>query len=231
MELKELIETCIRKRIVCLAGGGGKTTLMYEIAEEASKAGKRVIATTTTHILKPDNYYAGDIDTVKTLWNQGYYAVVGETDRNDEKKLVFPNRESFRVVEKDADLILVEADGAKRFPCKVPGPHEPVILPECGLVIGVMGMSALDKSLGDACFRFGTDGKWLDAEENDLIDESIAVKILSSKLGTKKGVCGKEYIAVLNQCDDEITYRRALSIASVLEKEHGILSVCCKLKG
>ena len=40
-----------RHRAVTLVGGGGKTTTMYALAREAREAGKRVIVTTTTHIM------------------------------------------------------------------------------------------------------------------------------------------------------------------------------------
>ena len=39
--------------VVSLVGGGGKTSLMYALARELSNAGKKVISTTTTHIMKP----------------------------------------------------------------------------------------------------------------------------------------------------------------------------------
>ena len=38
-----------------------------------------------------------------------------------------------------SDLVLVEADGSKRLPCKVPADHEPVLLPESDIVVAVLG--------------------------------------------------------------------------------------------
>lgn len=239
MEIQDLINICIEKRIVCLVGGGGKTTLMYYVANEAAKAGKKVIIATTTHIMKPDRYFASNYDEVKMLWEQGNYAVIGNdeagaADGADEAdtpnavskgKIVFPDNDLYETVKKEADLILLEADGAKRLPCKVPAKHEPVILEECNLVIGVMGMSALGRPLNEMCFRFETDGKWLEADSRDNIDESIAVKILSSENGTNKGVEDRDYIVVLNQCDDEEICSRASKIADVLKNEHGIRCV------
>lgn len=49
--LTQLLDAPRRNR----AGGrGGKTTAMLTLAEELSKAGRRVIVTTTTHIFPPD---------------------------------------------------------------------------------------------------------------------------------------------------------------------------------
>lgn len=227
MEIQDLINICIEKKIVCLVGGGGKTTFMYHVAKEAAKVGYKVIIATTTHIMKPGNCFASNYDEVKSLWNQRSYAVIGRnaTDTASEGKIVFPDNDLYKAIKKEADLILIEADGARRLPCKVPAKHEPVILEECNLVIGMMGMSALGKPLSKMCFRFETDGKWLLADGNNLIDENIAVKILASENGTKKGVGTRDYIVVLNQCDNEEICSRACKIAEALKNEHGIRCV------
>ncbi|HSW38357.1 MAG TPA: hypothetical protein VLL97_02555, partial [Acidobacteriota bacterium] len=39
-----------RGDVVSFVGGGGKTTSMFRLAAELSRAGLRVVATTTTHI-------------------------------------------------------------------------------------------------------------------------------------------------------------------------------------
>ncbi|HEY3122279.1 MAG TPA: putative selenium-dependent hydroxylase accessory protein YqeC, partial [Vicinamibacteria bacterium] len=36
--------------VVAVAGAGGKTTLVYRLAEEARRCGLRVLVTTTTHM-------------------------------------------------------------------------------------------------------------------------------------------------------------------------------------
>lgn len=42
-------------RVIAFVGGGGKTTLIYELARELESVGKRVIVTTTTHMMRPKN--------------------------------------------------------------------------------------------------------------------------------------------------------------------------------
>lgn len=231
MKIEDLINICItEKRIVCLVGGGGKTTLMYRIAKEAAKAGKKVIAATTTHIMKPSEHYASTIKEVEALWDDSQYAVIGRVDKRNPEKLIFPDESLYDSVNESADLILFEADGAKRFPCKIPAAHEPVIADDCDLIIGVMGMTALGKRLSDCCFRFDNEGDWLAVQGDDLLDESIAVKILTSEKGTRKAVNDKDYIVVLNQCDDEDTLKRAGIISKELISKYNIESVCCCLE-
>lgn len=282
MKLNDLLDICTnKKKIVCIVGAGGKTSLMYWLAGEAAGRGKKVIVSTTTHILKPDNNYVENLDGVKRLWAEGQYAVVGTEEKhrvtgnkdaadelelcklkgaNDKEnelcKLTFPPTDVYEFVKKEADLILLEADGSKGIPCKVPADHEPVILDECDLVVAVMGMTALGQTLKDACFRYETDGVWLASESNNekdgnfevrdgqssnaesiinedavnIINEKMAIDILSYEKGARKSVGDREYYVVLNQCDDEELLSKARSISNVLKTQYNIDSVCCSLK-
>lgn len=230
MELRELLDICIqKKRIICLVGGGGKTTLMYRIAEEAARFGKKTVVSTTTHIYESEHYRAADMETVRALWSKHHYAAIGRTDRKDPAKWISPDPELYAQVRVEADLILLEADGAKGYPCKVPAEHEPVLPGECDLVIGVMGMTAWGQKLSDCCFRYETHGSWLGHGEKRL-DEDLAERLLTSPQGTAKITPLKEYIVVLNRCDNEDLYENARKLASRLEEEHGIRAVCCCLK-
>lgn len=277
MELKDLLDICTnKKRIVCIVGAGGKTSLMYWLAEVAAGRGRKVIVSTTTHILKSGNNYAESLDDVKRFWAEGKYAVVGNEGKNKATankdasdgtglckltsinnkevndyelcKLTFPPTDVYEFVKKEADLILLEADGSKGIPCKVPADHEPVILDECDLVIAVIGMTALGQTLKDACFRYETDGMWLTRDINKeddskadakstqsssiegIINENTAINILSSEKGARKAVGDREYHVVLNQCDDEELLSKARSISNVLKTQYNIDSVCCRLK-
>lgn len=231
MNLEELIRICINeKKIICLVGAGGKTTLMYKLATEAASKGKKVIVSTTTHIMCPKNNYAVDMEGIRRLWCNREYAAIGMTDSAAPEKLVFPERELYESAKKEADLIILEADGAKRFPCKVPAEYEPVIEEECNLIVGVMGMSALGHSLRDCCFRFSEEGKWLGIDEDTKLNEDIAIRILTSDKGTKKCVNNRDYVIVLNQCDDEIKMKCAQAMVKVLDEKYNIKAVCCCLK-
>lgn len=230
MKLEELLKICIsEKKIISLVGAGGKTTLMYRIATEAAKCGKRVIVSTTTHIRRPKNNYATGLESVRKLWSEGEYAVIGMMDNNDSQKLIFPEKAFYERVKEEADIILLEADGAKMHSCKVPAAHEPVII-ECDMVIGVMGMSAIGQQVKECCFRFSEEGKWLHINEDTKLTEDIAAIILSSDKGTRKNVKDRDYIVVLNQCDNEEKMGHAQAIAKTLEKDYRIKTVCCCLK-
>ena len=51
MNISALLE--VEKGVTALIGGGGKTTLMYTLAEELRRRGT-VLVTTSTHIQRPE---------------------------------------------------------------------------------------------------------------------------------------------------------------------------------
>lgn len=210
---------CGRRKVISLVGAGGKTTLMYEMARRCSKQGLRVLVSTTTHIARPKSHFAAGDQEVKKLWKSGTYAVIGE--KASEDKLSVPPEKMLYALMEEADVVLLEADGSKGLPCKVPADHEPVILPETSLVIGVMGMSCLGKSMDECCFRLESAQRIFGVSPDTPMSEELAVSILISDLGTRKHVGGREFAVVLNQCDTEAVQKRAEKIAGEL-KQKGI---------
>lgn len=193
-----------KKHIICLVGGGGKTTIMYELAHFYASQSRKVLVLTSTHILQPVQYYAEDEAAVQSLWQQGSYAVVGTSEARSGK-LTAPDAELYARLRRQADIILCEADGAKHFPCKLPAAHEPVILAECDIVLAVCGADALDRRLSEACFRWQLGAGWLAAGIDELtkklIDAELLACILTDGRGACKNVGEREYYVVLNKCD------------------------------
>lgn len=85
------------------------------------------------------------------LWQQETYVVAG-TPVLHEKLTILPEQIRNTWIS-DADITFLEADGAKRLPCKFPAAHEPVLLPQSDIVLAVAGLSALYRPLGEVCFR------------------------------------------------------------------------------
>lgn len=223
VQAETLVQRCCEKKeIICLVGGGGKTSLMYWLAAECAARGKRVLAGTTTHIVKPEKYYAQTAAQAQALWDAGTFAVIGSMELQEGGaycKLTQADPALFNALAAQADLVLLEADGAKRCPCKVPADHEPVIPEDCTMVLGVFGMSALDRPMRDVCFRFAEAGRWLGLSADAVMNETTAAHLLSSQNGTRKSVGTRTYLAVLNQCDNPSTLERAAKIAALLAKK------------
>lgn len=209
-------------KVISIVGAGGKSTLMYALAEHCSRRGASVLVSTTTHICKPGHHFAQNEKDVTRLWEAGTYAVVGQDAPGG--KLSSLSEEALRALMKRADRVFLEADGSKGFPCKVPRDGEPVILPESSLVIGVMGMSCIGQEMQACCFRIEEAAKRFGVGPDTVMSEKIAVSILSSPSGTRKDVGSRAYAVVLNQCDTQEIRKKAERIADGLNRK-GIMDV------
>ena len=190
-----------KKHTICLVGGGGKTTVMYELAAAWAACGRRVLVLTSTHILCPaDGSFAADVPAVQNLWQQGRYAVIG-TPELSTGKLTAPPQDLYEALKLQADVILCEADGSKHHPCKAPAAHEPVLLPDSDIVLAVVGMDALGNSLQQACQRPQPAAAFLGCSLDSVIDEQMLAALLLSDQGSRKNVGTLTYYIVLNKCD------------------------------
>lgn len=190
-----------KKHTICLVGGGGKTTVMYELAAAWAACGYKVLVLTSTHILQPtDGSFAADAAAVHNLWQQRRYAVIG-TPELDTGKLTAPLQSVYEALKLQADVILCEADGSRHHPCKVPAEYEPVILPDSDIVLAVAGMDALGNSLAQACQRPQLAADLLDCSADKIIDAQMLTALLLSEQGARKNVGTRAYYIVLNKCD------------------------------
>lgn len=190
-----------KKHTICLVGGGGKTTVMYELAAAWAACGRKVLVLTSTHILCPaDGSFAADAAAVHNLWQQRCYAVIG-TPELSTGKLTAPPQDLYEALQLQADVILCEADGSRHHPCKAPAVHEPVLLPDSDIVLAVAGMDALGRPLSQACQRPQLAAVLLDCSLDSVVDEQMLSALLLSEQGARKNVGARAYYIVLNKCD------------------------------
>lgn len=190
-----------QKHTICLVGGGGKTTVMNELAAAWAACGRKVLALTSTHILQPaDGSFAADAAAVHNLWQQGRYAVIG-TPELSTGKLTAPPQDLYEALQLQADVILCEADGSRHHPCKVPAEHEPVLWPDSDIVLAVAGMDALGRPLAQACQRPQLAAELLGCGAEKILDEQMLAALLLSEQGSRKNVGTRTYYIVLNKCD------------------------------
>lgn len=190
-----------KKHTICLVGGGGKTTVMYELAVAWAACGRKVLVLTSTHILCPaDGSFAADVPAVQNLWQQRRYAVIG-TPELSTGKLTAPPQDLYEALQLQADVILCEADGSRHHPCKVPAEYEPVLLPDSDIVLAVAGMDALGNSLQQACQRPQLAAELLGCGAEKILDAQMLTVLLLSEQGARKNVGARAYYIVLNKCD------------------------------
>ena len=236
-------------RVISIVGAGGKTSTMYDLAEELAAKGARVLMTTSTHIAKPEQYETAVVPKLSELdaricggdsagLDQNMAAAGGHTEEiwknggliltagkqaegpNAAWKLAMPDDLGEEAVMEQLltqfDVILIEADGSKRLPLKVPSEKEPVLIPQTGLVIACTGLTAGGKTFGSTCFRFASHGDWLHRNADDGIGAEDLALILMDERGSRKGVDGRYYRVLLNQADTEKEQKLAEETACML---------------
>jgi len=204
--LEKLMLSC--PAAVAVYGAGGKTSLIYFLAMEAKKLGKRVIITTTTHLYKPEiskgiwdrlayPYEVKWVSSKEELLAQDEKTILvyGAQDAYDKDKIQAVAQISLAELKTMADFIFVEADGAKGFPVKCPREWEPGFVEGIDLYLGMMGLSALGKPRKEVCFHYElqfTSGDELWTEEDF---------ITLAKTSLTRAVRNKRFMIVLGQAD------------------------------
>ena len=170
----------VGRGITALIGAGGKTTLMFALAEELRAAGG-VLICTSTHILRPAQYMTvtePDAAAIRAALARHGAVCAGTPAENG--KLTAPEL-SFGVLAELADYVLVEADGAHRLPLKAHAQHEPVI-PDCaGRVILVAGMDGLGRPIREACHRPAIYAALAGAAEDDPVTPELAARVIAAE--------------------------------------------------
>ena len=216
---------------ISVVGGGGKTSLIFRLAEELRQDGKKVIITTTTHMAyehtKP-YAEAGDREKIKSNLDRYGYTVTAILEK-EKGKIAGPSEEILDQLQDDGDILLIEADGAKRQPLKVPETWEPVIPVWTDMVIGVLGLDCLGKKISDTAHRPDKVAAFLKKEVTEQVEPEDIIKIAISEKGLKKYADTGEYRVYLNKSDVLEDFHTAEKICRNL-KEKGIFAVSGSLK-
>jgi molybdenum cofactor cytidylyltransferase len=148
------------KEVVSFAGGGGKTSAMFRLADELVEGGKRVVTTTTTRIfaaqirlapfhIRAENDEQALRELRMALKDHTHVLVVGITNEEGKAFGVGPALVDRIIALDDVDVVINEADGSRMRPFKAPGDHEPVIPASTTLLVPVVGVDAIGLPLDD----------------------------------------------------------------------------------
>ena len=185
---KELPFLAEKGHIVSLVGGGGKTTLLYAMADHCARKGWRVVVTTTTHIRQPAACYAPDDAALTALWQAGRYAVIGTPAENG--KLTLPPPQLLRRMAQ-ADAVFIEADGLSALdrPLREVCFRYDTIRPQ-----------------------------FLAAAPDAPLTPSVLAQLLASTQGGRKAVGDRQFYAVLNQADTPELQQQGIQIQQLLRQ-------------
>jgi probable selenium-dependent hydroxylase accessory protein YqeC len=199
-------------RTIALVGAGGKTSLMYALAREIARGGRRVVTTTTTKIFLPTAEESPcllllgddpDLHGLPEKLSRHIHVTVANAVNSSTGKLGGVSDETVRFLSGTADCLLVEADGAAGHPIKAPEQWEPVI-PTCAdMVIPVVGLDSLGKPAVESwVFRLDRFLAITGLREGAAIDVEALVVAVTHAQGGLKGV-GSQTMATpfLNKLD------------------------------
>lgn len=217
--------------VIAVVGGGGKTSLIYRLNQELLSLGKKIIISTTTHMAcSPDRPFArdGHPEEVKELIEKYGYVIAAGLDEKIKKYTSLP-LERLEELKALCDVMLIEADGARQMPLKVPESWEPVIPSFAQAVISVIGLDCLGQPICETTHRLERTCEFLKKNMKAPVTPQDVVKIASSVHGLFKSVENRVYRVYLNKADVLQNPAPAAEIVEKLKKE-GTMAACGSLK-
>jgi probable selenium-dependent hydroxylase accessory protein YqeC len=214
---------------VALVGGGGKTRLMFVVAEELRQAKKRVITSTTTKI-----WHRQAIDSTHVSFVQSHPAWKDELSEvlqihghgflghslldSGKVRGIDPSLADELYQGKEVDYLIVEADGSAGRPVKAPAEHEPVIPPSTTKVVGMLGLEALDQEVSpEIVFRMDLFCKLAKIEERERLTAIVLSRLFLRPDGLFKGtVPSAKRVAFLNKLDLLSEEQKARDLADLI---------------
>ena len=193
--------------VVCFIGAGGKTSLMFRLAEEARAQGLKVLVTTSTKIVVPDGdqYDAldlsGELFSLDTVVGPGIY--VGGQLTAVAGKMAGVGMDLLHIRQKKFDLILIEADGAARKPLKGWNNTEPVIPVFTNKTVGIVDIQTIGKTICQALIhRLEIFCEITASKTGDLISTHHLCRMILHKKGLFAQAQGSK-ILYLNKVESE----------------------------
>lgn len=207
------------QKVLAFVGAGGKTSCIFQLADELIQFGKRVIITTTTHMYRPKKYGVLDENKEKILKMLEIYNIAIVGIELGQAKISGVSEDTFIWLLDQADYILVEADGSKRLPLKVPNNYEPVLPPVTDEVVILAGLSGLYKPVNEVCHRYELAAKILNSKGGHKVTPKDIALLIKTYLQDKDQV----YHILLNQSENEKHTKEAMEIQSYLKEYRCIL--------
>lgn len=212
--------------VLSLVGAGGKTTLMFSLAQELEKRGELALCTTTTKIWEPSLEEAGSlflssrdeevIDFIGAARGRHRRVTVGR-ERLENGKLDGIRPE---LVDKLSRLfpdmyIIVEADGACGRPLKAPGGWEPVIPQTSSMVVAMLGIDVLGVKLSEEnVFRAELAAPLMGLAMGDLVSKEGVARLVANEEGLAKGSpASARIVAFINKVDLDKGLTGSLALA------------------
>jgi probable selenium-dependent hydroxylase accessory protein YqeC len=186
--------------LISIVGAGGKTTTMYTLASELASQGKRVITTTTTNIYLPKQ---GETDTlivspesptllkmINAAWQQHRRITIASRAIGAGKVAGLQSDQPYELLTKSgADVVIVEADGARHSMIKAPAEYEPVVPLQTNIVLLMMSAEAINQPLSaEVAHRPERIAAVLGINQGDILTPARIARLMTNEQGAMKNV-------------------------------------------
>jgi molybdenum cofactor cytidylyltransferase len=233
--------------VVAIVGGGGKTSLLYRLGEEAAALGRPAILTGTTRFtprllpgLETTSLEASDdviVDRAREALSADRPLVLhtGDVSKGRLRPISSAVADGLAALP-GLGLLVLEADGSKMLPFKAPAEHEPVIPISTTHVVAVVGLHALDTPLDDKHVHRPERIRAIVGPEEHCTAEVIA-HVLADERGGRRHVGNRRYHVLVNQADIDPAAAHDLAeeiraagvplvvVSSLRNREHPVLEV------
>jgi len=225
-ELVAALELSQGAGLVAIVGGGGKSSLMFSLAQCLPG---RVVMTTTTRIFAAQMQQAQTVCGLEDPgWRQrledfekGLLVVGGVADgRALGVPLELPGE---LLAHPRVDAVLVEADGSRMLPVKAPADHEPQIPPETTLLVVVAGIDALGAPIAQVAHRPERVAALTGLPVEECLDPAALARLLASPDGgLKDRPAGSRVAVLLNKVESPGDREHARQVAGHLLAAPGV---------
>jgi probable selenium-dependent hydroxylase accessory protein YqeC len=216
--------------VYTFVGAGGKSTAMRRVASLLAETGLKARMTTTTRVgvqefsRCPVRLVQEPSDAQRAMEQEDpILLLAGALLEGQEKYAGIEPVLIDALAPRTDTVLLVEGDGSRRLPMKVPRTHEPVIPSSSRAVLAFMGARAFDEPVDERhCYNhegalavLGRTGSFFEPEE-------IAA-LAAHQDGCRKGVLpGRRFLVVVNQGDLEDKRETAREALRLMKTRHGI---------
>jgi probable selenium-dependent hydroxylase accessory protein YqeC len=234
-ELKKTVKSLIdalglgAREHIALVGGGGKTTLMFALADELRRNGKQVITSTTTkvwhreasqyeHVLLVEDEADWKNKTREEVSREGIFFVGKSILDSGKVEGISASLADEIFHDSNAQYLIVEADGSAGHPLKAPAEHEPVIPSSVTMVVAIMGLEAISARLDEmTAFRVEQVRNVTGLETGGVLTPSALAKVFLHPAGLFKGTPGgSRKVVFLNKGDLIEAETKAEELADIL---------------
>lgn len=202
--------------VISITGSGGKTSLMFYLANILKKKGS-VLITTSTKIKVPEKNQVDELFLSFDSYEKKDYKskIVGIGEKLDGvNKLKSIGENNLKTIKKDFDYIIIEADGCRNLPLKFWKEYEPVVYDFTDKLVGIFSIKVYGKEISpDFIYNFE---EFRDNIKSDIVDEEVFEKLI--KCGIFGDFCGEKFV-FFNQADRLFEKNQAKGVIKYLREK------------